>query len=149
MRNSAAAPSATDFLTGGRSRLAFRRAAGRCDRHGAGGRLVCDAAYGGNALWEDSRGWRLGARAATTSRFGTHSAVVEESDANAYAVSVSDGAGTPAPEFFMRVLARGEAIAARGVRRTDRSGCSLFEENATLHLFRDGRHAVLQLASHR
>ena len=137
----------TDFLSSGRSRLRFDEPPADATDMALAAVWYATKNTAENALWEDSRGWRLAARAATTVRFGTHIAVVEESDANAYAVRVSNGGKhAGAPGFFIQMLARSKQ-SLRVECNGQIEGLSLFEENATLHLFRDGRHAVLQLAS--
>jgi 3-methylcrotonyl-CoA carboxylase alpha subunit len=137
----------TDFLTSGRSRLRFDEPPADAIDMALAAVWYATKNTAEDALWEDSRGWRLGARAATTVRFGTHIAVVEESDGNAYAVRVGDAVKhAGAAEFFIQVLERAkQSLRAECNGRIER--LSLFEENATLNLFRDGRHTVLQLAS--
>jgi 3-methylcrotonyl-CoA carboxylase alpha subunit len=136
----------TDFLTSGRSRLRFDEPPADAIDMALVAVWYATKNTAEDALWEDSRGWRLGARAATTSRFGTQIAVVEESDDGAFAVRVSEeGKHAGAQEFLVRVLARAEqSLRAECNGQIER--LSLIEKNTTLNLFRDGRHAVLQLA---
>jgi 3-methylcrotonyl-CoA carboxylase alpha subunit len=136
----------TDFLNTRRSKLRFDDPPADATDMALAAVWYATKHAAENALWEDSRGWRLGAPAATTARFRSHTAVVEESDGNAYAVRVSDeGKHAGASEFLIRVLARTEqSLRAECNGQIER--LSLYEENTTLNLFRDGRHAVLQLA---
>jgi 3-methylcrotonyl-CoA carboxylase alpha subunit len=90
-----------------------------------------------NALWEDSRGWRLGAPAVTTWRFGPHIAVVEESAQDGYAVRLSG-------EYSIQVLARG-AQSLRAECNGKIEHLHIIDENPQFHLFRNGAHVALRL----
>jgi 3-methylcrotonyl-CoA carboxylase alpha subunit len=126
---------ATNFLNVRRANLSFGEP--QSDRTDIALAAVWLAAKntGNNALWEDSRGWRLGAPPAAAWRFTQGSAIVESS-ASGYIVRVGD------EDYPVRVLARdaqslqaefaGEVIAMR-----------VFDAGAVLHLFRDGRHVTL------
>jgi 3-methylcrotonyl-CoA carboxylase alpha subunit len=91
-----------------------------------------------NALWEDSRGWRLAAPPSAAWRFAQGSAIVELSAPNTYLARVgSDG-------YEVRVLSRGARLL-----HAECNGqvhvMSLFDADPVLHLFRDGRHVMLNL----
>jgi 3-methylcrotonyl-CoA carboxylase alpha subunit len=89
----------------------------------------------GNALWEDTRGWRLAAPASTTYRFGESMVSVDSAASDRYLVRLKG------QELSVRILAcdtaslhaecDGEIIQAR-----------LFEAAPALHLFISGRHVV-------
>jgi 3-methylcrotonyl-CoA carboxylase alpha subunit len=89
-----------------------------------------------NALWEDSRGWRLAAPASTAWRFAQGNAVVELSAPHEYSVRVNDD------DYAVRVLSRGnDSLLAQCQGRMH--SISVFDASPVLHLFRDGRHVVL------
>jgi 3-methylcrotonyl-CoA carboxylase alpha subunit len=137
----------TDFLMSGRSRLRFDEPPADAADSALAAVWCATKNVAENALWEDSRGWRLGARAAATVRFSTHIAAIEESDRNSYAVRVHEqGKPAGASEFQIQVLERAaQSLRAECNGHIER--LSLVEEEAKLNLFRDGRHVVLQLAS--
>ena len=128
----------TDFLNVRRAKLSFGEppAAGPDIALGA---VWCAAKNSGNnALWEDSRGWRLAAPASTTWRFAQGSAVVELSAPNEYSVRVSKD------DYVVRVLSRGARLLlaeCQGRMQT----MSVYDADPELHLFREGRHVVLHL----
>ena len=128
----------TDFLHVRRAKLSFGEppAAGPDIALGA---VWCAAKNSGNnALWEDSRGWRLAAPASTTWRFAQGSAVVELSAPNEYSVRVSKD------DYVVRVLSRGARLLlaeCQGRMQT----MSVYDADPELHLFREGRHVVLHL----
>jgi 3-methylcrotonyl-CoA carboxylase alpha subunit len=92
-----------------------------------------------NALWEDSRGWRLAGPASTAWVFGQRSVVVELCAPDTYAARLGR------EEFSVRVLERrahslhvecnGQVLRIR-----------LIDADRELHLFRPGLHAVLRAA---
>jgi 3-methylcrotonyl-CoA carboxylase alpha subunit len=89
-----------------------------------------------NALWEDSRGWRLAAPASTAWRFAQGNAVVELSAPDEYSVRVNDD------DYAVRVLSRGnDSLLAQCQGRMH--SIAVFDASPVLHLFRDGRHVVL------
>jgi 3-methylcrotonyl-CoA carboxylase alpha subunit len=126
----------TDFLNVRRAKLLFGEppAAGPDIALGA----VWSAAKntGANALWEDSRGWRLAAPASTTWRFAEGTAAIEVATPDEYLVRVSKH------DYAVRVLSRSAdllLVECQGQRQS----VSVFDANPLLHLFRDGRHVVL------
>jgi 3-methylcrotonyl-CoA carboxylase alpha subunit len=131
-------PVGTDFLAARRTQLRFgeSEAEGADIALGAVWRAAERAEH--NALWADSRGWRLAAAPSTVWRFAQGSAVVEFSPPETYLARV----GTQ--EYAIRVLSR--SAQALQVECQDRIyDVRLFDADKTLHLFRDGRHVVLAL----
>ena len=126
----------TDFLNTRRAKLLFGEppAAGPDIALGA---VWCAAKNtGANALWEDSRGWRLAAPAGTTWRFAEGNAAIEISTPDEYLVRVGKH------DYAVRVLSRSAdllLVECQGQRQS----VSVFDANPLLHLFRDGRHVAL------
>jgi 3-methylcrotonyl-CoA carboxylase alpha subunit len=126
----------TDFLNVRRAKLLFGEppVAGPDIALGA---VWCAAKNtGANALWEDSRGWRLAAPASTTWRFAEGTAAIEVATPDEYLVRVSKH------DYAVRVLSRSAdllLVECQGQRQS----VSVFDANPLLHLFRDGRHVVL------
>jgi 3-methylcrotonyl-CoA carboxylase alpha subunit len=92
----------------------------------------------GDALWADSRGWRLGADPASSWSFGEHSVIVEVS---------GDGylARAAGRDHALRIVARGTDslnVEIAGQIHHVR----IIETDQDLHLFHSGRQAVLRLA---
>jgi 3-methylcrotonyl-CoA carboxylase alpha subunit len=129
----------TDFLNLRRSKLLFGEppAAGPDIALGA---VWCAAKNtDSNALWEDSRGWRLAAGPPGTAwRFAQGSAVVEHSAMDEYAVRVNGD------DYAVRVLSRSGHLLLAECQGQVQS-ISVFDANPVLHLFRDGRHVMLQI----
>src|SRR6202142_661597 len=94
----------TDFLHLRRTQLSFGEpGAGHADIALAA--VWCAARNtAGNALWDDSRGWRLAAPASTTWRFAEGSAEVESPAPNTYSAQVGD------ERFMVLVLERSAAL---------------------------------------
>jgi 3-methylcrotonyl-CoA carboxylase alpha subunit len=91
-----------------------------------------------NALWEDSRGWRLAIPPSSTWRFAQGSACVELLAPNKYSARVGDD------EYTVRILSRSpHLLHAECLGQVHR--ISVFDANPVLHLFRDGRHVTLNL----
>jgi 3-methylcrotonyl-CoA carboxylase alpha subunit len=92
----------------------------------------------GDALWADSRGWRLGADPASSWSFGERSVIVEVS---------GDGylARAAGRDHALRIVARGTDslnVEIAGQIHHVR----IIETDQDLHLFHSGRQAVLRLA---
>jgi len=104
---------------------------------------------GADALWEDTRGWRLAAPPSTQWRFGAHTVVVESCAPALYFARVnaagSNAPGSNAAEYPVRVVARGgEHLSAEVAGRVVHAhGVAAGRE---LHLFHGGRHVALRLA---
>jgi 3-methylcrotonyl-CoA carboxylase alpha subunit len=126
----------TDFLNVRRAKLSFGEppAAGPDIALGA---VWCAAKNtGNNALWEDSRGWRLAAPASTTWRFAEGTAAIEVATPDEYLVRVNKH------DYAVRVLSRSAdllLVECQGQRQS----VAVFDADPLLHLFRDGRHVVL------
>jgi 3-methylcrotonyl-CoA carboxylase alpha subunit len=89
-----------------------------------------------NALWEDSRGWRMALPARTTWRFAHGEATVEQAAPNAYLARAGQ-------EYAVRVLARTDhSMVAECQGRVQR--IEVIESGALWHLFTEARHVVLQ-----
>jgi 3-methylcrotonyl-CoA carboxylase alpha subunit len=130
---------ATDFLSVRHSSLHFGEAAAdELDRVLA---AVWYSARQTNAdaLWEDSRGWRLAAPASAVWVFSRERVVVELCGADSYTAQ-ADGR-----DYAVRVLRRG-AQALHAECNGERFEVHLIDLQTQLHVFRHGRHAVLQLA---
>ena len=95
---------------------------------------------GSNALWQDSRGWQLAGPARATWTLAQRRVLIELSAPDQYLARLGR------EEFSMRVLERGTQAL-----RVDCNGQVLrlrvIDADAQLHVFRDGRHAALGLAS--
>jgi 3-methylcrotonyl-CoA carboxylase alpha subunit len=129
-------PVATDFLSVRRTQLHF----GEPEAEPADIALAavwCAAEHSErDALWADSRGWRLAAPPSAAWRFAQGSAVVEFSPPQTYLARVD------AQEFSIRVLSRSaQALQAECQERLH--DVRLFDADPSLHLFRDGRHVAL------
>lgn len=93
---------------------------------------------GGNALWEDTRGWRAAASASSTWAFAQWVASVAMIATDDYRVRVSD------QDSSVRVLAR-DAASLRVECDGEVQHVRVFEAGALLHLFRNGRHVAVNL----
>ena len=127
---------ATNFLAARRAHLRF----------GEGEPLAADMALAavwcaarrtdGNALWEDTRGWRPAAPARTNWRFAESVVSVDSPAPDCYRVRVKD------QELSLRMLAR-DANSLQVERDGEISPARVFEAPPALHLFVSGRHVVL------
>jgi 3-methylcrotonyl-CoA carboxylase alpha subunit len=93
---------------------------------------------GGNALWEDTCGWRAAAPASSTWAFAEWLASVDVIATDDYRVRVND------QDSSVRVLAR-DAASLRVERDGEVQHVRVFEAGALLHLFRNGRHVAVNL----
>jgi len=91
----------------------------------------------GNALWEDTRGWRPAAPSSTTWRFGEWAASLE-AGADGYLARVKD------QETSIRILAR-DATSLQVECDGEVLHIRVFEAAAELHLFANGRHVALSV----
>ena len=125
----------TDFLANRKAHLRFGEAAASDEDLAIAGVWCATRATSGNALWEDTRGWRLSAPATSQWHLAGRTAVVR-CEGDRYL------ARTGSVEYRVGVLERnvrsmrlevdGRVYAVRVV-----------ELGGALHLFVDGRHAVL------
>jgi 3-methylcrotonyl-CoA carboxylase alpha subunit len=92
----------------------------------------------GNALWEDTRGWRPAAPASTTWAFGQWVASVEAAGAEEYVARVKDH------ESSIRIFSR-DATSLHVECDGEVHHIRVFESAAVLHLFANGRHAAVNV----
>jgi 3-methylcrotonyl-CoA carboxylase alpha subunit len=129
---------ATNFLGARREHLSFGdEAASTADLAMAA--VWCAARRAdGNALWEDTRGWRPAAPASTTWRFGESVVSVEVGAPDRYLARIR------AEELSLRILAR-DASSLQVECEGEITPVRIFEAAPALHLWLRGRHAVLNL----
>ena len=126
----------TDFLNVRRAKLSFGEPPAAGPDIALGAVWYAAKNTGNNALWEDSRGWRLAAPASTTWRFAEGTAAIEVATPDEYLVRVGKH------DYAVRVLSRSAdllLVECQGQRQS----VSVFDADPLLHLFRDGRHVVL------
>jgi 3-methylcrotonyl-CoA carboxylase alpha subunit len=92
----------------------------------------------GNALWEDTRGWRIAAPASTSWRFGESVASVAAESQGVYRVRIKD------QDLSLRILAR-EASAFQAECDGEVTQVRVFEAAPALHLFRSGGQVTVTL----
>jgi 3-methylcrotonyl-CoA carboxylase alpha subunit len=92
----------------------------------------------GNALWEDTRGWRLAAPASTAWRFGETVVSLDSPATDRYLARIQG------QELPLRMLAR-DAASLQVECEGEITQTRVFEVAAALHLFRSGRHVVVNL----
>jgi 3-methylcrotonyl-CoA carboxylase alpha subunit len=129
----------TSFLDARRAHLVFGEpAAGDLDAALAA--LWCATRRTeGDALWADSRGWRLAAPPRSAWTFADRTVIIESSAPNCYLGRVA------VQEYPLRLVARGAQsldVEITGLIQH----VSVIEVDQSLHLFRAGRHVVLRLA---
>jgi len=127
----------TSFLDARRARLSFGEpAAGDVDAVLAA--LWCASRRTeGDALWADSRGWRLAAPPRSIWRFGGRTVTIESFAADRY---LACAAGT---EYPLRIVARGpQSLQLEFAGRMQH--LSVVEVDQWLHLFRSGRQVSLR-----
>ena len=105
----------------------------------------------GDALWADTRGWRLAAPPRSSWVFADRTVIIELSAPNHYLAHVTGrgergaGHGKHPHEYPLHIVARGaqwlDVDVAGQMQRV-----SVVEVDQTLHLFRAGRQAALHLA---
>jgi 3-methylcrotonyl-CoA carboxylase alpha subunit len=92
----------------------------------------------GNALWEDTRGWRPAAPASTAWRFGETVASLDSPAPERYLARVMG------QELSLQVLAR-DAASLQVECEGEITQTRVVEAAPALHLFRSGRHVVVNL----
>jgi 3-methylcrotonyl-CoA carboxylase alpha subunit len=129
----------TSFLDARRAHLAFGEPnAGDADAVSAA--LWCATRRTeDDALWADSRGWRLAAPPRSTWAFADLTVIIESSAPNRYVARVAGR------EYPLRLVARG-AQSLDFEFAGQMLHLSVIEADQALHLFRAGRQAVLRLA---
>jgi 3-methylcrotonyl-CoA carboxylase alpha subunit len=91
---------------------------------------------GADALWSDSRGWRLGAPSSSAWTFAKRRVTIEQTAADRYLAHIAGR------QYRLRMLARGPCsmdAELDGVMQRLR----IFEADRHVHLFRDGHHFAL------
>jgi 3-methylcrotonyl-CoA carboxylase alpha subunit len=92
----------------------------------------------GNALWEDTRGWRLAAPASTAWRFGESVVSLDSPAPDSYLARLQG------QQLSLRVLAR-DAASLQVECEGEVTQTRIVEAGQALHLFRSGRHLVVNL----
>jgi acetyl/propionyl-CoA carboxylase alpha subunit len=128
---------ATNFLDARRASLSFAEPKADAADAALAARWCATRETGSDALWADSRGWRLGAPPRSAWVFGEHSVVIELAAPDCYL------AREGGREYALRVLARGaESLDVEIDAQVQH--LRVIEANEELHLFRGARHAVLR-----
>jgi 3-methylcrotonyl-CoA carboxylase alpha subunit len=126
----------TDFLGNRQAHLSFGEPAAG-DAEVALVAVWCATRSSANdALWDDTRGWRMSAAPTSQWRLAGRVALIRQESADLYAARVG------VAEYSIRVLERGaETLRAELDGRL--CGLRIVEAAGTLHVFAEGRHAVL------
>ncbi len=134
---------ATNFLTARHKHLSFGEApAGDLDAVLAG--VWCATRHTeGDALWADSRGWRLGAASRSVWKFADRSVTIESCAPHGDAARHGYVAHLAGRDYALRIVARGaqslDVELAGQVQHLN-----IIEADEELHLFRGGRQVVLR-----
>jgi 3-methylcrotonyl-CoA carboxylase alpha subunit len=129
----------TDYLSVRQSRLRFAEPEATALDIALAAVWCATRQTGGNALWEDSRGWRLAGSASTAWAFGQRSVVVELAAPDSYVAHVGR------EEYSVRVLERG-AHSLHVECNGQVLRIHVIDADGELHVFRSGLHAVLRAA---
>ena len=127
---------ATNFLGARREHLRFGEAAASAADLAMAAVWCAARRTDGNALWEDTRGWRPAAPASTTWRFGESVVSVDSQAPDRYLAKVGG------EELSLRILAR-DATSLQVECEGEITPVRFFEAAPALHLWLRGRHAVL------
>jgi 3-methylcrotonyl-CoA carboxylase alpha subunit len=126
----------TDFLNTRQALLQFSEPHAHASDMALAGVWCATQRTDHNALWEDSRGWRMALPAHTTWRFAQGHASIEQSAPNAYLARAGG------EEFGVRVLERtAESLLVECQGRVQRVHVI---DAGELHLFTEARHVVLK-----
>jgi 3-methylcrotonyl-CoA carboxylase alpha subunit len=126
----------TDFLANRNSQLLFGDPAAS-DADIALAAVWCATRHaGGDDLWQDTRGWRLSSAPTSQWRLGARTAVVAAQAAQHFAVRIAEA------EFSISLLVR-DTEAMRVELNGRLHALRMVEAGGTLHLFIEGRHAVI------
>ncbi len=129
---------ATNFLGAQRASLSFADPAADAVDAVLAGLWCATRETAGNALWTDSRGWRLGAPPRSAWAFGEHRVVIDMTAPDSYLARVAGH------EYALRVLARGaESMDVELAAQVQH--LRIVEAHQELHLFRGERQVVLRL----
>jgi 3-methylcrotonyl-CoA carboxylase alpha subunit len=134
---------ATDFLGARHAMLSFGEPAADELDAALAGLWYATRQTEGDALWADTRGWRLAAPPRSTWVIGDRTVVIEESGTDTYLARVTTA--ELAAEHSLRVLTRGRdslQVEIRGRIQQVR----LVELDQDLYLFHGGRQVLLRLA---
>jgi 3-methylcrotonyl-CoA carboxylase alpha subunit len=129
----------TDYLSVRQSRLRFAEPEAAALDIALAGVWCATRETDGNALWEDSRGWRLAGPASTTWVFEQRGAAVELAATDTYIARVGR------EEFSVRMLERG-AHSLRVECNGQVLRIHVIDADGQLHVFRQGLHVVLRAA---
>jgi 3-methylcrotonyl-CoA carboxylase alpha subunit len=126
----------TDFLANRNSQLLFGDPAAS-DADVALAAVWCATRHaGGDDLWQDTRGWRLSSAPTSQWRLGARTAVVAAQAAQHFTVRIAEA------EFSISLLVR-DTEAMRVELNGRLHALRMMEAGGTLHLFIEGRHAVI------
>jgi 3-methylcrotonyl-CoA carboxylase alpha subunit len=130
---------ATDFLAKRAPHLVFAEPAAAEEDFALAALWCATQETDSDALWRDTRGWRLGAPSRSTWRLDDRVVAVEVRDGQAYGVRVGE------TEQALRVVRRGaDELEVEAAGRMLRA--RIVELGAEIHVFAGGRHARLVLA---
>jgi 3-methylcrotonyl-CoA carboxylase alpha subunit len=129
----------TDFLSVRQSRLRFAEPDAAALDVALAGVWCATRQTDSNALWDDSRGWRLATLPSSSWAFGQRSVLVELTAPDSYAAHVGREV------FSVRVLERG-ARSLHAECNGQMLKVHVFEADAELHVFREGLHVALRAA---
>jgi 3-methylcrotonyl-CoA carboxylase alpha subunit len=128
---------ATNFLDARRASLSFAEPKADAADAALAALWCATRETGSDALWADSRGWRLGAPPRSAWVFGEHRVVIEMPAPDVYLAHVGGR------EYALRVLSRGAESLDVEIDAQVRH-LRVIEAAEELHLFRGTRHAVLR-----
>jgi 3-methylcrotonyl-CoA carboxylase alpha subunit len=129
---------ATNFLGARHSALSFADPKAQVTDAVLAGLWYATQATGGDALWTDTRGWRLGALPRSAWAFAEHRVVIDMTEPETY---LAHAAGK---DYALRLLARGtESMDVELAAQVQR--LRIIEADDCLHLFCGERHTVLRL----
>jgi 3-methylcrotonyl-CoA carboxylase alpha subunit len=129
---------ATDYLSRRRAQLSFEEPAPVDHDYVLAAVWCATRDTGVDALWQETRGWRLGAPGRTHWRFGERRVSVEVTGAESYLARLEDR------HYAVRVLERTtDSLEVELAGRRQR--VDIVAQGAQLHLFALGRHAPLRL----
>ena len=128
----------TDFLAGRQSQLRFGEAAASDPELALAAVWCATRRISNDALWDDTRGWRLSAAPTSRWRLGGRAAVVASESEQRFCARVAD------TDYSIVVLTR-DTEGMRVELNGRQCALRIVEHANTLHLFSAGRHAVITL----
>jgi acetyl/propionyl-CoA carboxylase alpha subunit len=127
----------TDFLNARHAQLQFSEPEADAADMALAGLWCATRRTDHNALWEDSRGWRMALPAHTSWRFAQGQASIEQTAAQVYLARAKSA------EYGVRVLARtADSLLVECQGRVQR--IQVIDANGELHLFTEARHVALK-----